>query len=276
MIPDWETNIVYFSNLLSKRHPKLWERLSKIIRIQGIQIILLENTKDIWARDFCPIQIDTKQFIKFKYYPDYLRGKFEHLITDDVFCQQVDSFDHIRFSKIILDGGNVVSANNKVIVTNKIFKDNPSGLRSKLARLLGLENLIEIPVEPFDPIGHSDGLVRFLEEGLVVINDYSQVDPAYDERLYAALAKHNLHIERLPYFLEDRSKDGIPSAVGNYVNFLRIGNLIIVPAYKARQDDLACKTLERLCPQATVVPLECTDLAQEGGILNCISWTVKQ
>ena len=37
----------------------------------------------------------------------------------------------------------------------------------------------------------------------------------------------------------------------------------------------ACKTLERLCPKATVVPVVCKDLARAGGVLNCIAYTVR-
>jgi agmatine deiminase len=70
-------------------------------------------------------------------------------------------------------------------------------------------------------------------------------------------------------------EDGVSSAVANYVNFLRAGNLILVPAYKNRQDDRACRTLEGLCPKATVVPQVCKDLARVGGVLNCIGYTVR-
>ncbi len=31
MIPDWETNRVYFSDLLPVRHPKVWQQLKEIL-----------------------------------------------------------------------------------------------------------------------------------------------------------------------------------------------------------------------------------------------------
>jgi len=58
------------------------------------------------------------------------------------------------------------------------------------------------------------------------------------------------------------------------VNFLRVASLIVVPAYGARQDEEACKILEAACPGVTIVPVECVDLARDGGALHCVSWTV--
>ena len=117
-------------------------------------------------------------------------------------------------------------------------------------------------------------MVRFLKKDLVVVNDYSTVDPSYGRRLCAVLTKYGLRIEILPHFREDRLEDGIPSAKGDYINFLRIGNLIVVPAYGSPEDAVACKTLERLCPKATVVPLDCVKLSRKGGVLNCVAWTI--
>jgi agmatine deiminase len=82
-----------------------------------------------------------------------------------------------------------------------------------------------------------------------------------------------LAVERLPYFWTDEKRDNIPSAVGNYLNFLWIGRLMVVPAYGVLQDDLACRTLEKLLPATRVVPLRCEDLARDGGVLNCVAWT---
>ena len=277
MIPDWKTNRVYFSSLMPGRYPKLWEQLSEILRRHGIPTRLIQETRDIWAKDYCPVQVEPEQFVRFRYYPDYLRDGGKHLVTPGTVSRQFEDLGTCRRSTIVLDGGNVVVAKHRVILTEKIYRENPryerSRLRSKLAECCQVDHCIVVPKEAGDAIGHSDGVVRFLDEDLVVVNDYSRVDPAYGKRLCGVLAKEGLRIEKLPHFREDRMVDGIPSAVGNYVNFFRVGNLIVVPAYKARQDDRACKSLERLCPKATVVPLFCKNLARAGGVLNCIAYT---
>lgn len=280
MIPDWQTNTVYFSKLFPRRHRALWKRLTEILREHAVPFGLLEKTKDIWARDYSPIQVQGRRFVKFGYEPDYLRGRVESLITRENMCDQLRIPKIIENSEINLDGGNVVGGKKKAILTEKVYRENPSWkpgrLKSALAKLLQVDRCIMVPEEPGDPIGHSDGVVRFLNENLVVVNDYSKTDPAYGKRLCAALSKYGLTVETIPYFREDRSEDGIPSARGNYVNFLRIGNLIVMPAYGNRTDDEACKAMERLCPKASVVPLNCVNLSRKGGVLNCVAWTMNR
>jgi agmatine deiminase len=277
MIPDWETNCVCFSRLLPDRHPGLWKHLTEILRKHRIPIALLEDTRDIWARDYCPIQVGHNRYVKFRYEPDYLRGRYKHLITGDDICKQIPDRSSCKRSGIVLDGGNLVAAKHRVILTDKAFRENPdwdkARLRAELQRLLEVDCIL-IPQDPDDEvIGHADGVVRFLTEDLVVVNDYRRVVPEYGRQLRGVLSRRGISIEEMPYFFEHRKVDGIDSAVGNYVNFLRVGDLILVPAYKTRHDDRACKLLERLCPRATVIPLPCTNLARTGGVLNCITWT---
>jgi len=278
MIPDWHTTHAYFSGLLPDRHPALWERLTAVLRSADLQFGLLNGTRDIWARDYCPLQVSGRRFIKFRYRPDYLRGRYADLITGDEVCGQLAGLGEIYHSDIFADGGNVVASATTVVVTDKIFRENPrrepNELRSALARRLEVEHCIIIPTEPGDAIGHSDGVVRFLDDTVVVVNDYATLAPGYGKRLRGILAAQGLSVEPIPYFCEDRIIAGISSAVGNYINFLRVGDLILLPVYGHRKDDQVCRTLERLCPKATICPLECRSLAREGGVLNCVSWTV--
>ena len=59
------------------------------------------------------------------------------------------------------------------------------------------------------------------------------------------------------------------------MNFLRVGRLVILPAHGLPEDDEAAEVLQSLLPGATVVSLDCKELAREGGCWNCASWTVK-
>jgi agmatine deiminase len=131
--------------------------------------------------------------------------------------------------------------------------------------------LIIIPKEPFDLLGHADGMVRFVDENSVLVNDYSEVDPVFGERLMSALDRHGLTCELMPYSHEKETTAGIASAVGNFTNFLRTEKVIVAPVYGARHDDIALRKLGTVFPGMPVVPLLCTDLAREGGVLNCIS-----
>jgi agmatine deiminase len=228
-----------------------------------------------------PVQVAEDDFVLFRYRPDYLRDD-EGSVTPDEARSWTPPGGGLRTCDINLDGGNVVVSSTRVVLTDKVYKENPKRdrgrLRAELAGVLRSEVVI-VPKEPYDVIGHSDGVVRFLDEGRVVVNDYSRVDPRYGprygEQLEEVLKRYRLAVERLPYAPTDEVHDGVPSATGCYVNYLRVGRLVVVPAFDMRQDDLACRTLEQLLPGATVVPLRCEGLAREGGVLNCVAWTVR-
>jgi agmatine deiminase len=279
MIPDSETNCLYLASQLPERYPAMWQSLEEILKTHEVEFHLLKGANDIWLRDFLPIQIGATGFVKFRYEPDYLRNGYRHLITGENICEWIPHLPRYQVSEINLDGGNVVASRNQIILTDKIYLENRaytrSRLRQELANLFQVDQCIIIPKEAFDPVGHSDGIVRFIGDDVVLINDYTAVDQKYGDRLKAVLRKHKLRYEELPHFLENTSHDGIPSAVGNYVNFLRIGSLLIVPAYGAPQDEESLRRLEKLLPQTTVVQVPCRQLAQEGGVLNCISWTIR-
>ncbi len=224
-----------------------------------------------------PVQVGCSEFVKFRYEPDYLRGH-ESLITPAAICDSVPHLQRLRMSAVNLDGGNVVAAGDKVILTEKVFRENRhwsrQGLITELERLFHAECVL-IPPEPGDEIGHADGVVRFLDEQTVIVNDYREVDRGYGKRLAAVLRRHDFHMEGLPYFCTGELVNGIGSAVGNYLNFLRVAGLVVVPAYGAPEDEIACRRLEGLLPGTRIVPIRCAGLAREGGVLNCISWTIR-
>jgi agmatine deiminase len=278
VIPDWKTNCVYFSRLLAERYPRLCNRIRRVLQDNGIPVRFLEGSADVWIKDYAPIQVTKKRFVKFRYAPDYLRG-CERLITKDEICGQLQVLGKISHSDLVVDGGNIVAARMKVILTEKVFRENRKWKRTEVEKhfqdTLHNRSCIIIPTEPLDPIGHSDGVVRFLDDNRVVVNDYSTIDPRYGRRLERALAEHGLAINKLPYHPDWKSRKRIPPATGNYVNFLRIGNLVIVPAHGLPEDDEAVRVLQRLLPKAIVVSLDCQELAREGGCWNCASWSVK-
>jgi hypothetical protein len=277
MIADWHTNLVYFSDLLPARHPDLWQGLAGVLDQAGVGHRLLAGTRDIWTRDYMPAQVAEGDFVRFRYGPSYLRRRPD-LVTPDEARRAAPPGTNLRPSSINLDGGNVVASSTRVILTAQVYWENPEydrpALRQALARVFQAECIL-VCGDPDDVFGHADGVVQFLDEGRVVVNDYRAVHPDYGERLEAALRRHGLAVERLPYDPTDEEHDGIPSAKGCYINYLRVGRLVVVPAFDMRQDDLACRTLERLLPGARIVPLRCEGLAREGGVLNCVAWTIR-
>ena len=75
MITDNLTNAVYFSSLLPEKCLVLNAHITEALQKRGIVYGYLPGTKDIWCRDYMPIQIEREHFVQYKYTPDYLQDK---------------------------------------------------------------------------------------------------------------------------------------------------------------------------------------------------------
>jgi agmatine deiminase len=282
MIPDWTTNTVIITQQLRKRFPALAAGLDKILDRPGIELQVLEKTKDCWLRDFAPVQVAEKRFVQFRYFPDYLREGFQHLITPPEICADSSFFPGTVNCPLIVDGGNLVGTERIVVFTKKVFQENPDqsheAIQQELTTSLMVTEVIPLPIEPGDDIGHADGMVRFLDDTTVVVNDYEATDPAFARAVDTPLKSAGLKLVRLPYVpdLRRTRKGEIPSAVGNYVNFLRVGSVVVLPTYEMPEDDKAFRTLQKCLPDCRIETLPCRDLAKEGGVLNCVTSTIRR
>lgn len=279
MIADGETNVVFVADSLERKFPEVHRGLESILADHGIPFGVIPGTRDIWCRDYLPVQTARNRFVQFRYAPDYLTGRYRHLRADGEIGPTLPWVQNCVRSEIVLDGGNVVRWRDKAIVTDKIYEENPGlgggRLREQLKELLGVRTLLVIPQEPDDPIGHADGMVRWLHDGSVVVNDYRSISRRYRSRVLQILNDFSLASFEIPYSPQGSSRDGIPSAEGNWVNFLRVGRLMVVPMFGMEMDHVVLEMLRECCPHLVVRGLACRELAKEGGVLNCVSWTIR-
>ena len=75
MITDEQTNKVYFSEHLTAY--KCWRNIETALKEHNVPFGLMPDTKDIWARDFMPIQKGQHSFLGYEYNPDYLQDEQE-------------------------------------------------------------------------------------------------------------------------------------------------------------------------------------------------------
>ena len=69
--------IVYLSELLEERYPDSFNRLTSILKKHNVEYRLLKGTKDIWCKDYMPIQNESGKLVQFRYEPSYLKGNKE-------------------------------------------------------------------------------------------------------------------------------------------------------------------------------------------------------
>jgi len=279
MISDRHTNIIYFSKRLKTdlRFSDTYEQISESLKSLGIKPRLLPDTKDIWARDYMPIQISKSKFIEYRYDPNYLQGKWKgcrDLKTyPDIVCDSIELTT--EKSDIILDGGNVVKSDNCLILTDKVVVENKlsyskTELIDKLKKTFEVEKIILIPWDKKEKFGHSDGVLRFINNNTVLINEIFE----YDTKLLYRLRQNGIDYEFLKFKVNRKDKRNWA-----YINFLQTKDLILLPKLKIDEDKQAMEQIEKYYPDYAkdnrIVQIDMSKVIKFGGALNCISWTIK-
>ena len=277
MITDSQTNFLYLADTLPKNYTDFYKRFEKVLIDCNIEFALLPNTKDVWAVDYMPIQTELNKFVRFVYNPSYLQPqKYLKTISDvDKICEKI-GIETLK-TDIIIDGGNVTRWTNKVIMTDRVFKDNPNYERKQLIKelyeLLQVNKLYFIPEQPGDFTGHSDGMVRFIDENAVVINDYCKEKEWFNRAFEIAIHNTGLDYIKIPYNVYNNKKND--QANGDYINYLQMENIVFIPTFGINEDDLAVRQLETVFAGQKIATIDSNEIANDGGILNCITWNIK-
>lgn len=174
---------------------------------------------------------------------------------------------------VIVDGGNVIKCDEKVIMTDKVFVENKEKDREFLQTVLeesfGCE-VVFIPWDRAEKCGHSDGMVRYVEPGHIVINNYADIDEQLRKELLKVLRLHFPKISELQYGKYARMNSWA------HINFLRVGNFLLVPQIGIASDTVAIEQLKEIYRDCEVVPCEAKGIVAKGGAFNCVSWNIKE
>ena len=275
--------IVYMSELLKERHAETCNRLLQILDKYHVHYEWIKGAKDIWCRDYMPVLTESGKFIQFRYEPSYLRGEkeWEESRSDVKEICRINKIE-ATFSDINLDGGNVLICDGRAIISDRLFSENPErdkdSLINELTKLLECEIII-IPAlksQDEDLTGHADGMVRFVDRNTIIGNERRPNEYKYmKDGLQAAIDKFNLTYIDIPYFEEKDSKHPY-SAIGIYVNYLELNDLIIVPIFNSKEDQVAVEIIKKAFPNKHIETINYNDVAKEGGLLNCTTWVVNK
>ena len=155
-------------------------------------------------------------------------------------------------------------------MTDKIFKENPHYtkifLLDKLAELLEAEPIL-IPWDTYEEYGHADGMVRYMGNGRVLLNNYCDFDKSLCKKLLAAL---NPHFDVVELHYGSYTKNS-----WSYINFLHVVNHIFVPMLGEKLDDIAFKQIVDAFPSCQCHPVhEWQHIVKHGGAINCTTWNI--
>lgn len=275
MTIDAHTDTVFFSGLLPGRCPELYESIKDILEEYNIEHRLLPNTKDIWCRDYMPIQTEEKRFVFYKYFPDYLKTPYcRRTITDAGTIPYIGSLrnDETYNLDLILDGGNVVKCRDKVIMTEKVFFENKDRSRNAIREMLEeafQSDMVFLPWDRHEFLGHSDGIVHYIGDNRVLMTNYADFDAAMAKKFIRILENY---VEVIPLKYDVKRKHTHSWA---YINYLQVGRMVLVPQLGIPEDEQALQQIAECMPKCKVVGVPALEAVRKGGALNCISWNVQ-
>ena len=272
--------IIFISDKLSERFPLFISTLLAISRRENAFIQVINNTKDIWVRDYMPIVLPSGKLVQFKYEPSYLTESYKHLITKTGILEKQFGFP-TRRSKLKLDGGNYVRIGNTVMICDRVLSENSSisteEIISQLKFMLEAEKIVMLPTHPFDPVGHADGIVAVTDNNKVMIEKLSEtatpIEIAFNEELRSALSRANLHVIECPKDMPEGGYINSWDCRGTYLNFTCIGNTILVPTYRSTDTNKVFEFFIKHFPKRKLWMINCEEIAKEGGAIHCVTWT---
>jgi agmatine/peptidylarginine deiminase len=279
MIQDSDCNRVFFSALLRECCPIAYKGLTEVLDRYSVPWSLLEDTNDIWCRDYMPIQVLPNRFVEYSYLPDYLlhRPKDRATITDgNAICERLGYSCDKYMSLFKLDGGNVVKASGRAIMTSKIFDENP--VNDLVFAINCLQNtlvarLVILPWDMNEEFGHADGICRYIGRDRVLMTNYADFDYRMAERFRKILAANFKRVEELSF-----DTHRVHKFSWAYINWLQTEHVLILPKFGIPEDEQAFEQISYLMPEYSgrIEMVDASDLVIHGGCFNCCSWTIRE
>ena len=277
MITDNQTNLIYFSPELEKLCPMFWKNLQETLDEKKIHYRLLSNAPYMWCRDYMPIQIDDEHFVSYHFRPDYLL-KYEKRYAEALSCNGYNICEKLNYEQIgmdlIVDGGNVVKCGDTIVMTDKVFFENPQKSRIEVESILRDTLKCDILFLPWDDkeiYGHSDGIVHYAGDNRILVSSYYyDFFPEFALEIEKLLEK-KFNVIRLRFDVKRKHKSNWA-----YINFLETEKLILVPQLDHEEEDaMAIEQISQVFPDDEVVGIPAIEAVRKGGALNCVSWNVK-
>ncbi|MCG8379020.1 MAG: agmatine deiminase family protein [Proteobacteria bacterium] len=178
---------------------------------------------------------------------------------------------------LINDGGNFVDdyAGN-VVISRKFLRDNQinkSLARQKISALTNAKRIAFIEADEQGGLEHSDGVVSFIEENVLIINSYPE-DPEYAKQLKADLESSlpgvKIHEIVTAYDNTEVYDKRFGSACGLYTNALVTPERIYFPQFGIPEDRIALDQIKTLTKKE-VVPVPSGQVCHMGGGVRCMS-----
>lgn len=237
---------------------------------------------DIWVRDFLPVQnVQSGELYQPFFNPRY--ANYTPKFTDAIRMLVRSAFPQAKLCDVRIDGGNIVVSQDrkyaicleKRTIFSKKETDKKTHVESELKRALGVQEILWLPQQKGDKIGHIDGYIQFLGDFLM----------EGTVELYGGLTTGSLLNDRTTFLLRGYAQrenwDRVPllckldeenwlSANGLYVNFLETSRAVFVPQFDLPEDDKVIGIMKEYTDKP-LVRVDCSKIAPYGGAVHCLT-----
>lgn len=239
-------------------------------------ILITHEIYDIWMRDFTtinpfnPVQFDytsasmssqESRQVQNSFQSFALRYEIERIKTD-----------------LVLDGGNIVdNYRGRVITTTRFMEDNDLTYQEAKQELIDLLEAKQVAIiEPDDEVlAHSDGMVSWIDDDVLLVNDYSD-EPKFRSLVLDELktAFPDVTIIEVPVeYKSDRYDQlkNISSACGVNLNATVTFNNIYVPIFNMPHEQEVVKIIKKNTSK-NVITINAENVCSMGGSVRCLTW----
>lgn len=266
---------VCVSEWLCRDYPAVYMSLCNALEKSNVKYQTLYNTKEVWVRDYMPLHLGNGRYAIFNFEPDYLdTGKGKYITKQDMVIRDL-GITVVSHLDITLDGGNVVRCGDKTIMTDKVISENPNirplKLIDTIEKVLETE-LILIPWDMEEPFGHADGMIAYIGNGKLLMNNYCQMGKEADslrKRLHKILDCH--------FDVQELSYDGrLRKDSWCYLNYIETPKTVIIPEISkdldCSNDKAAVNAFSGVFPNKEIIQVYANPLVKHGGAIHCITW----
>ena len=230
-----------------------------------------------------PIQTANGEFLQYNYKPDYLQDNQSIRLQSDpsYICESMQL--NCKKTDIIIDGGNITICDNRIVMTDKVFADNhkeknDTSFKKLLENFLGHEIII-IPWHCINPddeyaaiFAHSDGFIHWCGDNRVLMSNHRDFDAEEAKRIREIMESFSYQVTEMLFDVKNPKTDWNWA----YINYLQVGQKIIMPSFGIPEDRQALSYVEKANPNCEVRQIRMKDIAAYGGALHCITWNIRQ
>lgn len=272
--PTWYTEKIYPGHAAFYEH--FVAQLRKYHEVRALEL------PDIWVRDFLPVQnVQTGELYQQFFDPRY--ANYTPKFTAAIRKQVRGAFPHAKPCDARVDGGNIVLTPDKkyafCLEKQTIFrKSNPTQkehVEQELTRALGVQEILWLPQQKGDKIGHIDGYIQFLGdflmEGTVELYGGLTTGSLLNDRATSLLRGYaqRENWDRVPLLCKLDEENWL-SANGLYVNFLETSRAVFVPQFDLPEDDKVISIMKEYTDKP-LVRVDCSKIAPYGGAVHCLT-----